>query len=55
MNDQNETNPVTKTNITHYDFPTVPIQKFSVQHDNVEINKQEERQSQKEEPVLFEL
>ena len=55
VNDQNETNPVTKTNITHYDFPTVPIQKFPVQHDNVEINKQEERQPQKEEPVLLEL
>ena len=55
LNDQNVVNSVNETKITNYDFPTVPIQKPPAQQNNVEANKQMEKQPPKEEPVLLEL
>lgn len=55
LNDQDTTYPTNKTKITHYDFPTVPIQKLPEQPNTIEADKEKEDQPQKEEPILLEL
>lgn len=45
----------TKTNITHYDFPTVPVQKLPDQQQPVEETEICQEEEPKEEPVLIEL